>query len=234
MPSPHPTLLAPSVLAGDHACLAPALETAVSASVQWLHLDIMDGHFVPNLSFGPQTVAALRKRDDSLYFDTHLMLANPDQHIEAFIKAGSNNVTVHVEPKYDVAGTLRHIRELGAHRGIALNPGTPAKAVRPYLHEVELVLVMTVWPGFGGQSFIEDTLEKMRQLDRWRAEDSLAFRLEVDGGIDLATAPRCRACGVDTLVAGTAFFKASDPAAFRRAIEAPLIEPGQAASRPGS
>ncbi len=219
MPSPHPIILAPSVLAGDHACLAPALEAATNASAKWLHLDIMDGHFVPNLSFGPQTVADLRTRDSNLYFDTHLMLANPDQHIEAFVKAGSNNVTVHVEPDYDIADTLCRIRDLGAHRGIALNPGTPAEAARPFLRDVELVLVMTVWPGFGGQSFIEDTLEKMRQLDQWREQDSLAFRLEVDGGIDLETAPRCRACGVDTLVAGTAFFKSPDPAAFRRAVE---------------
>lgn len=217
--SPNPPRLAPSILAADHAHLAAGLEQVQSLPIQWLHLDIMDGHFVPNLSFGPQTVADLRKRDQSLFFDTHLMLANPDRHVDAFIQAGADLVSIHVEPDYDVAGTLDRIRAAGKQCGVVLNPGTPAEAALPYLETVQLVLVMTVWPGFGGQSFIKDTLPKMEQLSRWRTERGLQFRLEVDGGIDLTTAPLCKAVGVDTFVAGTAFFKAPDKSAFLASIE---------------
>lgn len=185
-----------------------------SAPVEWLHLDIMDGHFVPNLSFGPDTVAALRRRNHALFFDVHLMLERPDKYVEAFAEAGANGITIHVEPAFDRKATFAKIRELGCRTGLALNPGTPAEAARPYLGEVDLILVMTVWPGFGGQSFIEETLEKMAQLDQWRAEGGHSFRLEVDGGINEETAERCKAAGVDTLVAGTAFFKADNPANF--------------------
>lgn len=219
--SPLPLRLAPSILAGDHACLADALQTVESLPVQWLHLDIMDGHFVPNLSFGPQTVADLRKRNKDLYFDTHLMLANPDEHVEAFIEAGSDLVSIHVEPDYDVGKTLQTITNAGKACGIVLNPATPAEAALPYIKQVDLILVMTVWPGFGGQSFITDTLDKMSLLHAWREERGLSFRLEVDGGINLETAAQCREQGVDTFVAGTAFFKAEDRKAFLQGIENP-------------
>ncbi|MFP4283717.1 MAG: ribulose-phosphate 3-epimerase [Opitutales bacterium] len=219
--SPHPFRLAPSILAGDHAELGAALRQVETHPIEWLHLDIMDGHFVPNLSFGPATVAALRKRNAALFFDVHLMLSRPDNYIEAFAEAGADGITIHLEPDYDVAATLEDIRARGLKTGLALNPGTDAAAVEPYLEAVDLVLVMTVWPGFGGQSFIPETIAKMEQLARWRAERGLAYRLEVDGGIDLQTAPRCAAAGVDTFVAGTAFFKAPDPAAFVHGIESP-------------
>ncbi|MGC9453057.1 MAG: ribulose-phosphate 3-epimerase, partial [Oceanipulchritudo sp.] len=189
---PHPPRLAPSILASDHACLAEGLQAVRKLPVRWLHLDIMDGHFVPNLSFGPQTVADLRKRDRNLFFDTHLMLDNPDKHVEAFLEAGSDLISIHVEPDYDVEATLARIREAGKSTGIVLNPGTPAEAALPFLKQVDLVLVMTVWPGFGGQSFIEETLPKMGLLHAWRRERALPFRLEVDGGIDSRTAPLCR------------------------------------------
>jgi ribulose-phosphate 3-epimerase len=147
------------------------------------------------------------------------MLDNPDKHVDAFIEAGSNLVSIHVEPDYDVDATLERIRSAGCQCGIVLNPGTPAEAALPYIKKVDLILVMTVWPGFGGQSFIEDTLTKMSLLHGWREARDLSFRLEVDGGIDTTTAPLCREQGVDTFVAGTAFFKAPDRAAFLKAIE---------------
>jgi ribulose-phosphate 3-epimerase len=218
-PRPFPPRLAPSILAADHADLAAGLQVVENLPVEWLHLDIMDGHFVPNFSFGPQTVAALRKRNSSLFFDTHLMLDNPHEHVEAFLKAGADLISVHVEPDYDVAGTLKAIRESGRSCGIVLNPGTPAEAALPFIETVSLVLVMTVWPGFGGQSFIGDTLPKIARLHAWRSERSLPFRIEVDGGIDLETAPRCHREGADTFVAGTAFFKADDRDAFVDSIQ---------------
>lgn len=213
----RPPILAPSILAADHANLAAG--TAVVENLDrppelaWIHLDIMDGHFVPNLSFGPQTVAALRK-NSRLFFDTHLMLDNPHLYIEAFAKAGADLISIHIEPDYDHAGTLARIRELGCRNGIVLNPGTPATAVEPLLDKVDLVLAMTVQPGFGGQSFRRDVLPKIEQIDAWRRERSLEFRLEVDGGIDLNTAVECRAAGTDTFVAGTSFFNAADRAAY--------------------
>ena len=209
----HASILAPSILAGDHANLAASAQIVESLGVSWIHLDIMDGHFVPNLTFGPQTVAALRK-GSKLFFDTHLMLAEPQRYIEAFAKAGANLISIHIEPTYDHAATLKRIRELGCQNGIVLNPGTPAEAIEPLLDQVDLVLVMTVQPGFGGQPFRRDMLPKIVQIDAWRRERGLNFRLEVDGGIDLKTGPECRAVGVDTFVAGSSFFGATDKAAF--------------------
>jgi ribulose-phosphate 3-epimerase len=217
--APLPSILAPSILAGDHANLAGSVATIAATGLAWVHIDIMDGHFVPNLSFGPATVQALR-RTSQLFFDVHLMLDNPHLYVEAFAKAGANLISIHIEPDYDIPGTLRRIRELGCQTGIVLNPGTPAAAIEPVLAEVDLVLAMTVQPGFGGQSFREDVLPKIAEIDARRRARGLKFRLEVDGGIDLATAPRCRAAGTDTFVAGTSFFKAPDRGAFAAAFAA--------------
>lgn len=213
----HASILAPSILAGDHAHLAASAQAVESLGIPWIHLDIMDGHFVPNLTFGPQTVAALRK-NSKLFFDTHLMLDEPHRYVEAFAKAGSDLISIHIEPAYDHSATLARIRELGCQNGIVLNPGTPAEAIEPCLAQVDLVLVMTVQPGFGGQPFRADMLPKISQIARWRSERGLAFRLEVDGGVDLKTGPECRAAGADTFVAGTSFFGAQDKAAVADAV----------------
>ena len=212
-----PPVLAPSLLAGDHAHLAASARTVADLRLEWLHVDIMDGHFVPNLTFGPETVAALRRAGITLFFDTHLMLAEPQRYVEAFAKAGASQISIHIEPDYDHAATLAQIRDLGCRCGIVLNPGTPAAAIEHLLHLVDLVLVMTVQPGFGGQSFRRDMLPKLAEIDAWRRERALQFRLEVDGVIDLATGADCRAAGADTFVAGTSFFKADDKAAFAQA-----------------
>ncbi len=180
----------------------------------------MDGHFVPNLTFGPQMVAELRREQPSLFFDVHLMLSEPQRYADAFIEAGANLVSFHIEPELDHRALLAHIRARGCQNGLVLNPGTPAEAVEPFLGEVDLILVMTVQPGFGGQAFRRDMLEKLQRIDGWRRERGLAFRLEVDGGVDLKTGPECRGAGADTFVAGTAFFKAPDHADFVRTVAA--------------
>lgn len=215
--SPHAPILAPSLLAGRHAHLAMSAQVIQKAGAPWMHLDIMDGHFVPNLSFGPKVLAELRK-ESALFFDVHLMLDNPHQHIEAFAKAGANLISIHVEPNYPCAATLRRIRSLGCQNGIALNPRTSAASVRPYLTYVDLVLVMSVDPGFGGQAFDTAVLSKIAELDSWRQSEGYAYRLEVDGGIDNSTAQACAARGADTFVAGTAFFKETNPRSFTEKI----------------
>lgn len=220
MSLPHASQLAPSLLAGDHANLAASARVVADLGIAWLHLDLMDGHFVPNFTFGPETVAALRRAGLKLFFDTHLMLDEPHRYIEAYAKAGADLISIHIEPNYDHAATLARIRALGRQCGIVLNPGTPAIAIEHLLDTVDLVLVMTVQPGFGGQAFRRDMLPKLQQIDAWRRERGLAFRLEVDGGIDLNTVRECRAAGADTFVAGTSFFKAVDKRAFAATIAA--------------
>jgi ribulose-phosphate 3-epimerase len=214
MASPHPPLLNPSILAGDHANLAASARVVADLALPWIHLDLMDGHFVPNLTFGPETLAALRRAGSKLFFDTHLMLDEPQRYVEPFAQAGANLISVHIEPAFDHAATLARIRSLGCQCGIVLNPGTPAGAIEHLVADVDLVLVMTVQPGFGGQPFRRDMLPKLQQIDSWRRDRGLRFRLEVDGGIDLQTAAECRAAGADTFVAGTSFFRTADKASF--------------------
>lgn len=218
MVAPLPYIVAPSILAGRHARLAESLKEISSAGAAWVHLDIMDGHFVPNLTFGPETVKDLRREaPDSLFFDVHLMLDNPHLFVEAFADAGANLISIHVEPEghgYQVRSTLEQIHRYDCQAGLVLNPDTPVDSLRPHLSAVDLILVMTVQPGFGGQAFREDCLEKCKVLRDWRSRDARRFRIQVDGGVDRETAARCKRHGADTFVAGTAFFRDDDRAAF--------------------
>ena len=175
-------ILAPSLLAGDHGNLRSSLDEVESDGRQWIHLDLMDGHFVPNLSFGPQTVADLRS-GSKLFFDVHLMLERPDLYLDPFIAAGSELITIHLEPEYDHVLSLKKIRDAGIQTGLAINPDTPVDLFFPYLDEVDLCLCMTVNPGFGGQSFKAYVLDKVRELSKRRAEGGHDFLIEVDGGV---------------------------------------------------
>jgi ribulose-phosphate 3-epimerase len=206
-------ILAPSILAGNHAHLAESEAVIAKHGLKWVHLDIMDGHFVPNLSFGPQTLSDLRKVSN-LLFDTHLMLDNPHLYIDAFAQAGADNITVHVEPDYPILETLVKIRTLGKGVGISLKPHTGLEALEPYWAHIDLLLIMTVEPGFGGQTFESAMLPKIQAAAALREKRGLAFRIEVDGGITSETVTLCRKAGADTFVAGTAFFKAENRDAF--------------------
>ena len=197
--------LAPSILAGNHANLMDALLIAENDGRKWIHLDIMDGHFVPNLSFGPQTVADLRKKS-KLFFDVHLMLDQPDKYIDAFIDAGSDLISIHLAPQYDHLGSLGKIRAAGVKTGLVINPDTSIDVLLPFLNQVDLILFMTVFPGFGGQKFISDVLKKAQEISAIRSESNLNFLIEVDGGVGPEHVTLCLEAGVDIFVAGTAYY----------------------------
>jgi len=199
-------IIAPSLLAADFSRLGKDAGRAAKSGADWLHLDVMDGQFVPNISFGPAVVAAVRPHAKNLFFDVHLMCEKPEILLEPFVKAGADQIIVHVELGEKVPQLLWKIKSLGKKVGLAVNPPTAISEVQPYLDKIDLLLVMTVNPGFGGQSFIHECLPKIQQADAWRRERKLNYRLEVDGGINNQTAAECARAGADTFVAGTSLF----------------------------
>ena len=215
----NPLFISPSILSADFTRLAEQVALVEEAGADFLHVDVMDGHFVPNLTIGPPVVKAL-KRIARVPLDVHLMVADPDRTAPWYVDAGADYVTVHVEAATHLGKVVESIRSGGAHPGVTLNPDTPAAEIRAILPFVDLVLVMSVNPGFGGQSFIETSVPKTAEIVRMCAEAGVAPRIEVDGGIDPRTAPRVVAAGADTLVAGNAIFCQPDPAQALRALRA--------------
>lgn len=217
---PASPLIAPSLLAADFARLGEEVEAVAAAGADWLHLDIMDGHFVPNISFGPVLVKALRKRS-AMPFDVHLMIAPADPYLAAFAEAGADLISLHPEAGPHLHRSLQTIRALGKKAGVVLNPGTPVDTVAHVLDLTDLILVMSVNPGFGGQSFIESQLAKIATLRQMIDASGRPIHLQVDGGVTAKTAPACIAAGADCLVAGTAVFGQPDYAAAIAALRGP-------------
>lgn len=218
-----PIRIAPSILSADFACLRDEIAMCEAGGADWIHIDVMDGQFVPNLTFGAKVIGAVR-RCTSLPLDVHLMVVHPESYFEDFASAGANGLTVHVEATNHLQRHLSHIRSLGCRAGVALNPATPLDVVRELASDIDLLLVMTVNPGFGGQSFIPASVDKIRRARRLLDETRCAADLEVDGGISRETILQCRRAGADAFVAGNAIFSATNPAAEIAALKSAAME----------
>ena len=214
-------IISPSILSADFVNLERDMNLLKQTGAPWAHVDVMDGIFVPNITIGIPVVAALRKCTD-LVLDVHLMIDRPVRYVEDFVKAGADYVTIHVEADQpqNTLEALDKIHAMGAKAGIVLKPRTPVEAAIPYLEKCDMILVMTVEPGFGGQSFMADQMPKVAQLREWLDDVNPECLVEVDGGVDLKTAPVCKEAGAQVLVSGSAYFKAADKAAFVREIQA--------------
>lgn len=201
--------IAPSILAADYANFASELKRIEETDAEYVHIDIMDGQFVPNISFGADVVASMRKHS-KLVFDCHLMVVDPERYVEAYAQAGADIMTIHTESTKHIHGVLQKIKAAGMKAGVVINPGTPVSALKPVLNLVDQVLIMTVNPGFGGQAFIPECLEKVEEVASLRETLGLTFDIEVDGGVDNKTIAACQKAGANIFVAGSYLFKASD------------------------
>ena len=213
-------IISPSILSADFCRLAEDCRLVLDAGAAMLHFDVMDGHFVPNISFGVPVLASLHRGMPSAFFDVHLMISHPLAYVDAFAKAGADLINFHLESEDEPGAVLAAIRAAGCKTGMTIKPGTPAEALLPWLDQLDLVLVMSVEPGFGGQKFQASALYKLEALKKEREARGLSFLLEVDGGVNAETAPVCVEAGADVLVAGSAVFAAADPAAEVRALAA--------------